>query len=102
MNFFFGCIFSGGFSPVNLSLQSNLNVAGSRESSRTTSEPPGSYELSWFPALVFKGEARKIHTNRGVQMWFAELSREPATDWIAARGTDNSSVSIAKMIELQL
>ena len=25
------------------------------------------------PALVFKGKARKVHTNRGVQMWFTNF-----------------------------
>ena len=48
------------------------NMAGSRESSRTTSEPPGSYELSASRPCL-KGKARKVHTNRGVQMWFANF-----------------------------
>ena len=43
-------------------------------------------------ALVLKGEARKVHTNRGVQKWFARIlvSTSHVSDWIVGRGADNS------------
>ena len=45
-------------------------MAGSRESSQTTSEPPGSYELSWL-SPVKQGREGGSDVVR-------ELSREPA------------------------
>ena len=63
-------------------------MAGSRESSRTTSEPPGSYELSWlFP--LNKGRKAEGSYEPGVQMWFANFRvTSHVSDWIVGRGTD--------------
>ena len=47
-------------------------MAGSHESSRTTSELPGLYELSWLSPSNM-GRSQKIHTNREVQIWFANF-----------------------------
>ena len=47
-------------------------MVGSRESSRTTSEPPSSYELSWLFPLKQGREAESSY-EPGVQMWFANF-----------------------------
>ena len=58
----FGWIFLLWYNPV-------WNMAGSRESSRSTSEPP--IRMNCLPlALVLKGKARKVCASWGVQMWF--------------------------------
>ena len=61
------------------------------KSSRSTSEPPGSYELSTSrPCLT--GKTRKVHTNRGIQMWFANIrANHPCSDWILGRGADSTA-----------
>ena len=53
-------------------------MATSRESSRTTSEPAGSYEFSASRPCLKKGHARKVHTNPGGSDAVRESSREPA------------------------
>ena len=67
-------------------------MAGSRKSSRTTSEPPGSYELSWFSPLEQGRETESSYEPGGSDV-VRELSREPAnaamfSDWIVGRGTE--------------
>ena len=52
-------------------------MAGSRESSRTTSEPPGSYELS-APRPCSKGKSQESSYEPGGSDVVRELSREPA------------------------
>ena len=52
-------------------------MAGSRESSRTTSEPPGSYELSW-PFPLKQGQDAESSYESGGSDVVRELSREPA------------------------
>ena len=53
-------------------------MAGSRENSRTTPEPPGSYELSWlFPPLKQGREAESSYEPGGSGV-VREFSREPA------------------------
>ena len=52
-------------------------MAGSRESSRTTCEPPGSYELSPFRPC-FKGESQESSYELGGSDAVRELSHEPA------------------------
>ena len=52
-------------------------MAGSRESSRTTSEPPSSYELSWLIPLKQGREAESSCEPGGSDV-VRELSREPA------------------------
>ena len=52
-------------------------MAGSRESSRTTSELPGSYELS-APRPCFKGKSQESSYEPGGSDVARELSREPA------------------------
>ena len=42
--------------------------------SRTASEPPGSHELSWLFPLETRARGNKVHTNRGVQMRFANFA----------------------------
>ena len=52
-------------------------MAGSSESSRTTSEPPDSYELSWrFP--LKQGKSQESSYEPGGSDVVRELSREPA------------------------
>ena len=53
------------------------NMAGSREGSRTTSKPAGSYELSGF-SLENSCERQKVHRNQGDSDVVRERSREPA------------------------
>ena len=65
-------------------------MAGSRESSRTTSEPPGSYELS-ASRPCFKGKSQESSYEPGGSDAVRELSHEPAmflSDWIVGRGTE--------------
>ena len=52
-------------------------MAGSRESSRTTSEPLGSYELSWLSPLK-QGQEAESSYEPGSSDVVRELSREPA------------------------
>ena len=52
-------------------------MPGSRESSRTTPEPPGSYELSWLFPLKQGREAESSYEPGGSHV-VRELSREPA------------------------
>ena len=52
-------------------------MAGARESSRTTSEPPGSYELFWLFSLKQGREAENSYEPGGSDV-VRELSREPA------------------------
>ena len=61
------------------------NMAGSREISRTTSEPPGSYELSWLFPLKQGREAESSYELRGSDA-VRELSREPAMFQIGLMG----------------
>ena len=51
-------------------------MAGSRESSRTTSEPPGSCELSWLYPLKQGQEAESSYEPGGSDA-ARKLSREP-------------------------
>ena len=60
-------------------------MAGSRESSRTTSEPPGSYELSWLFPLKQGREAERSYEPGGSDV-VRELSREPAMSQIGLQG----------------
>ena len=53
-------------------------MAGSCESSRTTSESPGSYELSWFFPLKLEGWEAESSYEPGGSDVVRELSREPA------------------------
>ena len=53
------------------------NMAGSRESSRTTSEPPSSYEIS-ASRPRFKGKSQESPYEPGGSDVVRELSREPA------------------------
>ena len=53
-------------------------MAGSRKSSRTTSEPPSSYELSWLFPVKQGREAVSSYEPGGSDV-VRELSREPAT-----------------------
>ena len=65
-------------------------MAGSRESSRTASEPPGSCELSWRDPLK-QGLGVESSYEPGVSDVVRELSREPPigiSDWIVGRGTE--------------
>ena len=52
-------------------------MAGSPESSRTTSGPPGSYELSWLFPVKQGREAENSYEPGGSDV-VRELSREPA------------------------
>ena len=52
-------------------------MAGSRKSSQTTSEPPGSYELSWLFPVKQGREAERSYEPGGSDV-VRELSREPA------------------------
>ena len=56
---------------------SKLILAASREASRTTSEPPRSYELSWLFPLKQGREAESSYELGGSDV-VRELSREPA------------------------
>ena len=64
-------------------------MAGPRESSRTTSEPPGSYELSWLFPLKQGREAEssyELSNELGGSDMVRELSREPAMFQIGLQG----------------
>ena len=52
-------------------------MAGSRDSSRSASEPPGSCELSWRDPLKQAREAESSYEPGGSDV-VRELSREPA------------------------
>ena len=60
-------------------------MAGSRESSRTTSEPPGSYELS-ASRPCFQGKSQESSYEPGGSDVVRELSREPAMFQIGVQG----------------
>ena len=60
-------------------------MTGSRESSRTTSEPPGSYELSWLFSLEQGREAESSYEPGGSDV-VRELSREPVMFQIGVKG----------------
>ena len=60
-------------------------MAGSRESSRTTSEPPGSHELSAFRPC-FKGKRQENSYESGGSDVVRELSREPDMFQIGLQG----------------
>ena len=60
-------------------------MAGSRESLRTTSQPPGSYELSWLFPLKQGQEAESSYEPGGSDV-VRELSREPAMFQIGLQG----------------
>ena len=60
-------------------------MVGSRESSRTTSEPPGSYELSCLFPLKQGQEAESSYEPGGSDV-VRELSREPAMFQIGVQG----------------
>ena len=60
-------------------------MAGSRESSRTTSEPPGSCELS-ASRPCFQGKSQGSSYEAGGSDVVRELSREPAMFQIGLQG----------------
>ena len=60
-------------------------MAGSRESSRTTSEPAGSYEFS-VSRPCFKGKSQESSYEPGGSDVVRELSREPAMFQIGLYG----------------
>ena len=71
------CKWSLGSQIFSTSPYNPINVAGSHESSRTTSEPSGSYELSWLLPLKQGREAESSYEPGGSDV-VRELSREPA------------------------
>ena len=60
-------------------------MAGSRESSRTTSETPGSYELS-ASCPCFQGKSQESSYEPGGSDVIRELLREPAMFQIGVQG----------------
>ena len=69
-----------------------FNVTGFREPHLN---PPVRMNFPGF-SLLKKGERQKVHTNRGVQMWFARTFARTShvSDWIVGRGTEKHYIHI--------